>query len=308
MILLAQFFVSSDFANWSDEDGQLHWIGQWHGLSSLYEPSTLGLAWFCLLLTVVLWFAIPARRQVIVWMLAMLIGALVVFSVVFASLLNVAGLDAVFGYTKHHAGRYLLPVLLAWFATLLTMFVRERTPRKSDPVPTIAVLLAGKAESETLGKYSGNPLLHCINHSPRGRARSVAGHCLTGRVSGETARPIFAHSCGVGYPEAEPPKQLRSMSVLMMPGLSGTAAMPGRQFLRQCLRQPFNRPFGGAIRRDFRGGERPQPELKFTMTPLLRLTIAGTKWRMTFAVTLQIHIHHVGKLLSRRPAKAAHCG
>jgi len=37
---------------------------------------------------------------------------------------------------------------------------------------------------------------------------------------------VRAHSSGPGYDEAEPPKQLRSMSVSMIPGFSGTAAMP----------------------------------------------------------------------------------
>src|SRR6185437_9800799 len=32
--------------------------------------------------------------------------------------------------------------------------------------------------------------------------------------------------------------------------------------------------------------ERPQPELKFTITPVFRFTIEGTKCRMTFAVPL----------------------
>jgi hypothetical protein len=126
MILLARMFVSADFASWSGEGGQLHWTGKWDGLSSLYNHITLGLAWFCLLLTVALWFAVPARRQVIVWTLAMLVGALAAFSGVFASFVNITNLDQVIGYTADvAAGRYLLPVLLAWFATMMTVFFAE---------------------------------------------------------------------------------------------------------------------------------------------------------------------------------------
>jgi hypothetical protein len=127
LILLARMFVSSDFASWSGEGGQLHWIGRWDGLSSLYNHATIGLAWLCLLMTVALWFAVPARRQVVVWTLAMLVGALAAFSGVFASFVNITSLNAaISGYTVDvHGGRYLLPVLLAWFATMMTVFFTE---------------------------------------------------------------------------------------------------------------------------------------------------------------------------------------
>jgi hypothetical protein len=126
LILLARLFVSSDFASWSGEDGRLHWIGRWDGFSSLYNHTTLGLAWLCLLMAVVFWFAVPARRQVIVWTLAMLVGALAAFSGVFASFVSITNLVQVVGYTRDDvAGRYLLPVLLAWFATMITVFFVE---------------------------------------------------------------------------------------------------------------------------------------------------------------------------------------
>jgi hypothetical protein len=145
MILFARLFVSSDFANWSGEDGRLHWIGRWDGLTSLYNHSTLGLAWFCLLMTVVLWLAIPARRPIIIWMLAMLVGAQVAFGVVFASFFNVTSLVAVIGYTADHiAGRYLLPILLAWFATIMTLcFMGEPAGEPTPGTGTIVPLDAG---------------------------------------------------------------------------------------------------------------------------------------------------------------------
>jgi hypothetical protein len=138
MILLARMFVSADFASWNGEGGRLHWIGRWDGLSSLYNHPTLGLAWLCLFMAVALWFAVPARRQVIVWTLAMLVGALAAFSGVFASFVNITNLDKVIGYTADNiAGRYLLPVLLAWFATMMTVFFAElpsTTSISSSPV------------------------------------------------------------------------------------------------------------------------------------------------------------------------------
>ena len=143
LILLARMFVSADFANWSGEGGQLHWTGKWDGLSSLYSHPTLGLAWLCLFMAVALWFAVPARRQVIVWTLAMLVRALAAFSMVFASFVNITNLDQVIGYTADSiAGRYLLPVLLAWFATMMTVFFTEppsATSISSSPVAKSSV-------------------------------------------------------------------------------------------------------------------------------------------------------------------------
>jgi hypothetical protein len=136
MILLARLFVSSDFASWSGEGGQLHWTGKWDGLSSLYNHPTLGLAWLCLLMTVALWFAVPARRQVIVWILAMFVGATVALCGVFASIVSVKSLTEAVGYTNEEAGgRYLLPVLLAWFATMMTVFFADPSSSATTPKP-----------------------------------------------------------------------------------------------------------------------------------------------------------------------------
>ena len=122
-IELARLFVNPDFANWNGEGGQLHWIGKWGGLTSLYNPSTLALGWLCLLLSVAIWFAVPARRQIVVWILAMFLGAVAALSGVFACFANITSLNEVIGYTiDGHGARYLLPMLLAWFATTMTMF------------------------------------------------------------------------------------------------------------------------------------------------------------------------------------------
>jgi len=123
MILLARFFLNPDFAIWNGEGGGYHWIGRWDGLSSLYDQSTLGLPWLCLFMTVMLWFAIPARRRVILWILTMPIGVLAAFSLVYASFTNIMGLSAAIGYTD--TLRYFLPVIVAWFATIMIMFFRE---------------------------------------------------------------------------------------------------------------------------------------------------------------------------------------
>jgi hypothetical protein len=154
---LARLFVNPAFANWNGEGGQLHWIGKWGGLSSLYNPSTLGLAWLCLLLTVALWFAIPTRRQIVVWILAMFLGAVAALSGVFACFVNIRSLDAVIGYTADVAGaRYLLPMLLAWFATPLTIFFRISLPWNQLPAQ-LQVILARRHPSALLREVKVDP-------------------------------------------------------------------------------------------------------------------------------------------------------
>ena len=114
--MLARLFVSPGFASWSAEDGQLHWTGQWDGLSSLFNQLALGLAWLCLLMTIMLWITAPARRPVIVWTLAVFISVVMAFSVVFSSFVSISGLNDVISArtADNEAGRYLFPMLLAW--------------------------------------------------------------------------------------------------------------------------------------------------------------------------------------------------
>ena len=141
MIMLAHLFVNPDFANWGAEGGRLRWIGKWDGFSSLYNHTTLGLAWVCVLLTVALWLAVPARRQIAIWILAMFLGAVAALSGVFASFVSIKGLSEATNIYTHdlNGGRYLLPVLLAWFATTLTMFYSDQTPMESTSKPNAAV-------------------------------------------------------------------------------------------------------------------------------------------------------------------------
>jgi hypothetical protein len=137
MMQLARLFLSLDFANWSGEGERLHWIGKWDGFSSLYNHFTLGLAWLCLWLTVALWFAIPNRRQIVVWILAMFLGAVAALSGVFVSFVSINGLSCAIVLTSDlNGGRYLLPMLLAWVATTLTMFFSDQHSMASTPGTT----------------------------------------------------------------------------------------------------------------------------------------------------------------------------
>ncbi len=134
LIMLARLFVNPDFANWDAGDGQIHWTGQWAGLSSLYNPMTLGLAWVGMLMTILLWVGAPARRPMILWTLAVFISAAIAISVVFGSLVNLYGLNVLLGWINDNvSGRYLFPMLLAWVTTMVILFYRDFSATPSPP-------------------------------------------------------------------------------------------------------------------------------------------------------------------------------
>jgi len=150
LIMLARLFVSPGFASWSAETGQLHWSGQWDGLSSLYNHLTMGLAWVGLLMTVLLWFAASARRPVILWTLAVWVSAVLAFSVVFASFVSISNLnEVIFARTAdNETGRYLFPLLLAWTITMIILFFGDHPPSTPEPDdPTIPANPSGGIES-----------------------------------------------------------------------------------------------------------------------------------------------------------------
>ena len=135
LIMLARLFIAPAFAKWSAEDGQLHWTGQWEGLSSLYNHLTLGLAWVCLLMTIMLWIAAPTRRPIILWTLAVCVSAMIALSVVFASFVSGSGLNDVISArtADNESERYLFPMLLAWVSTMVILFFGDFSPSASAP-------------------------------------------------------------------------------------------------------------------------------------------------------------------------------
>ena len=152
LILLAREFFSPDFAQWNATDGQLHWNGHWVGFSSLFNHLTFGLAWVCLLLTILLWMAAPGRRKAVVWTLAVWMSAQFAFSVVFASFISVGGLNDVIAsrIADNASGRYLFPMLLAWGATMVILFFADFSPPASvlNKSPTTSTSPSSATEKE----------------------------------------------------------------------------------------------------------------------------------------------------------------
>jgi hypothetical protein len=135
-LVLARQWVAPDFAEWSVEAGHLRWAGHWKGLSSLCDPSTLGLPWLCLLLSVALWFACPARRGAALWLFAVVASAVVALSGIFACFSGLLGFAQVLAvYVDSEAApRYLFPVLVAWAASLATLMFVPKSMAFPGPV------------------------------------------------------------------------------------------------------------------------------------------------------------------------------
>ena len=127
IVTVSDWFVSPRLSAWNGEGGHLHWVGQWEGFSSLYYHPTLGLAWVCLVMTLALWFGVPTRRKIMVWLFAVILSSLAALAVVFSSFLGVDGFSEVLSYTnERNAQHYLFPLLLGWAVTvMLLLFVEE---------------------------------------------------------------------------------------------------------------------------------------------------------------------------------------
>jgi hypothetical protein len=132
-------FLNDGFASWTSPDNQhVVWQGKWLGLDSLWDPSTLGLAWVCLMLLAVACFhGGRVRWTVLILSLVFFIFTLFI-SVVWAAThcdpLNYSG--SIQGSNSITGGRYLYPALMSWFVAGFVVLIRL-TVTESLPVKTV---------------------------------------------------------------------------------------------------------------------------------------------------------------------------
>jgi hypothetical protein len=126
--MLACRFLNNDFALWSSPDNQhAAWQGHWLGWPSLVDPWTQGMGWVCVLLLVVAWcrggrLRWTAFRLLLVFLVFATVVSLV-WSAVQPSHMNYA--LALSGSLSLTGGRYLYPVLMAWFVAGVILLLRE---------------------------------------------------------------------------------------------------------------------------------------------------------------------------------------
>jgi hypothetical protein len=155
--VLSRQFLNNDFAAWTSPDNQnAFWVGKWLGLRSFADEATLGVGWLCLVVLVISCFRHyhrfrPAMLYLFIVFMAFLSLIAVVcmaFATEQAAAWNSLHPDLpprLVDYTTvlaSTAGRYLYPVLMAWFTAGVVLLaragvhpvaLREATPASDEP-------------------------------------------------------------------------------------------------------------------------------------------------------------------------------
>ncbi|HKI70316.1 MAG TPA: hypothetical protein VKA67_12045, partial [Verrucomicrobiae bacterium] len=127
LAFLSRRFLRNDFVAWGSPDNQhAIWQGKWTGLQSLVDHATLGMGWVCLLLLIVAWYRGGKLRRTVVWLSLLFLAFATTISIVWCAVhsnpMNYA--EALKGSVTNTGGRYLYPVMMAWFAGSLILLVR----------------------------------------------------------------------------------------------------------------------------------------------------------------------------------------
>ena len=143
LIWLGRFFFSKFLADCILDHGRFVWFGHGQEFLSFKDLSMVALAWMCLAMTIALWFAMPARRPVVLWLLLLIVGAFAALSGISAAFIPAGAAEYMIDPTelnlRYHvplleaSERYVFPILMAWFATIATMLFmdQEAGPRKA---------------------------------------------------------------------------------------------------------------------------------------------------------------------------------
>jgi hypothetical protein len=126
--MLASRFLHNEFAAWASPDNQhVVWQGHWMGWQSLVDQWTQGVGWVCLLLLWVAWSRGERLRWTVFFLVLVFLAFVTVvstyWSTVASSPMNYT--MALSGSASLTAGRYLYPVLMAWFVAGVILLLRE---------------------------------------------------------------------------------------------------------------------------------------------------------------------------------------
>ena len=126
--LVSRRFLNNEFAVWNSPDNQhAVWLGHWRGWPSLVDSWTQGLGWVCVLLLLVAWYR-EGRLRWMVFRLCLVFSGFatmisLVWSAVRSSPMNYSVALGVSDSTV--GGRYLYPVLMAWFVAGTILLLRK---------------------------------------------------------------------------------------------------------------------------------------------------------------------------------------
>ena len=142
LMMFSRLFASPELADWIDNDGHFQWCGHWGGISTVFDPQTMGLVWLCVAMTFVLWLAASERRAVILWISVMVIGTVAFYSVISAGFVNAHSAEHLVDHDQltpryyipmlESTQRYFFPTLATWFFTILAVSFMSN-PAVDDP-------------------------------------------------------------------------------------------------------------------------------------------------------------------------------
>jgi hypothetical protein len=140
--MLSGRFVYFDFAVWSSPDNQhAVWQGHWAGWPSLVDAATQGLGWVCVLLLMVAWYLGGRLRWTVfrLFLVFLVYATMIslVFSAVHSSPMNYT--MALSGSGVFRGGRYLYPVLMAWFVAGVILLLRTFTDQPANAASSLTV-------------------------------------------------------------------------------------------------------------------------------------------------------------------------
>jgi hypothetical protein len=136
--MVSRRFLDNDFAVWSSPDNQhAVWQGQWSGWQSLVDLAAPGVGWVCVLMLGAAWFRGGRLRPMAFRLLLAFLALATMISLVWSALksspmnysLAISGSDVDVG------GRYLYPVLMAWFVGGAVLLLRPAPARPPDAAP-----------------------------------------------------------------------------------------------------------------------------------------------------------------------------
>jgi hypothetical protein len=126
--IVSRRFLNNDFAAWGSPDNQhAVWQGHWLGWQSLVDPATQGVGWVCLLLLGVTWYWGGRMRGVVFRLFLVFLAFATVISVIQGTVhFGPKSYDMALTVSQMSAGgRYLYPVLMAWFVAGVILLLRH---------------------------------------------------------------------------------------------------------------------------------------------------------------------------------------
>jgi hypothetical protein len=133
--MVSRRFLNNDFAMWGSPDNQhAVWQGHWLGWQSLVDHATRGVGWICLLMLAVAWYRGGRMRGVVFRLFLVFLAFAAAISVIQGAVLPAPKTyDLALAVSHLNAGgRYLYPVLMAWFMAGIILLLRTMPGESID--------------------------------------------------------------------------------------------------------------------------------------------------------------------------------